>query len=172
MLNASIVTASCKPERLFISKISMFTRLPTILPRCNFRLQIRTQKSFMSELTASSSAKISSPQPDWKPGDKQPHPFGDAEFKALNPLELPSSYFLVISGVVPRPIAFVSSISGAGVGNLAPFSYFGVVAHDPPTVCVGICHKKDGTKKDTLVNIEETGEFVVNIISDWFVEGL
>lgn len=64
-----------------------------------------------------------------------------------------------------------STISGNGVRNIAPFSYFNIVAHNPPTVVIGICRRPDGSKKDTLINIEETGEFVVNIISDWFVEG-
>jgi flavin reductase (DIM6/NTAB) family NADH-FMN oxidoreductase RutF len=44
------------------------------------------------------------------------------------------------------------------------------VAHDPPTICIGIVTNRDGSKKDTLSNIDETGEFVVNIISEWMVE--
>jgi flavin reductase (DIM6/NTAB) family NADH-FMN oxidoreductase RutF len=56
------------------------------------------------------------------------------------------------------------------VNNLAPFSYFSAVGHDPPTVCIGICKNRDGKNKDTLQNIIETGEFVVNMISDWMVE--
>eukprot|EP00887_Chlorella_sp_A99_P004648 scaffold4.g4648.t1 len=56
--------------------------------------------------------------------------------------------------------------------NLAPYSYFNVLAHDPPTVAIGCCASRlrPHGKKDTLVNILETGEFVVNIISEWFVE--
>ena len=53
---------------------------------------------------------------------------------------------------------------------MSPYSYFNAVAHDPPTLCIGICKNRDGRNKDTLNNIEETGEFVVNIISDWMVE--
>jgi flavin reductase (DIM6/NTAB) family NADH-FMN oxidoreductase RutF len=72
--------------------------------------------------------------------------------------------------VVPRPIALTSTLSSSGIRNVAPFSYFNIVAHDPPTIVIGICKSPNGNKKDTLVNIEETGEFVVNIISDWMVE--
>jgi flavin reductase (DIM6/NTAB) family NADH-FMN oxidoreductase RutF len=117
-----------------------------------------------------SEANKPSPNPAWKPLDKQPHPFGNAAHKSIDPQALASSYFLTISAVVPRPVAFVSSRSAAGINNLAPFSYFNAVAHDPPTLCVGICKNRDGSNKDTLNNIEETGEFVVNIISDWMVE--
>lgn len=124
----------------------------------------RLQTRFMSE------EKRVSPNPSWKPPDKQPHPFGNAVHKSIDPQQLASSYFLTISAVVPRPVAFVSSRSAAGINNLAPFSYFNAVAHDPPTLCIGICKNRDGSNKDTLNNIEETGEFVVNIISDWMVE--
>ena len=76
----------------------------------------------------------------------------------------------MISGIVPRPIAFVSTLSKENIGNLAPYSYFGVVSHDPPLISVSICTKGEQVKKDTLVNIEDTNEFTVNIISDWFTE--
>jgi flavin reductase (DIM6/NTAB) family NADH-FMN oxidoreductase RutF len=52
--------------------------------------------------------------------------------------------------------------------NCAPFSYFTVVSHDPPLLVIGICTV--GKKKDTLVNIETTGQFVVNIMSTWYLE--
>ena len=57
--------------------------------------------------------------------------------------------------------------------NLAPFSYFGIVCHDPMLVSISVCTQREGNdrvKKDTLNNIEETGEFVVNIMSEWYVE--
>ncbi|EFN57380.1 hypothetical protein CHLNCDRAFT_14085, partial [Chlorella variabilis] len=59
-----------------------------------------------------------------------------------------------------------------GVGNLAPYSYFNVMAHNPPTVAIGCSTSRlrSHGKKDTLVNILETGQFVVNIMSEWFVE--
>jgi len=99
-----------------------------------------------------------------------PSPFGN-EFEGIETSDTSRSYYhLLISGVVPRPIAFVSSQSKGGVVNLAPFSYFGAIAHDPPTISIGVCNKRGGVKKDTLRNMEETGEFVVNIISEWMVD--
>ena len=97
-------------------------------------------------------------------------PFADAEHISIDPKSEKSVYSLMISGVTPRPTAFVSTLSAQGEGNLAPFSYFGLVAHDPPTVNVGIGVKSGGVKKDTLVNIEETGEFVINMISEWLID--
>ena len=71
----------------------------------------------------------------------------------------------VLTGVVvPRPIALISTVSADGVANLAPFSYFNAVADDPPTIVVGISRQADWKDKDTLVNIERTGEFVVNVV--------
>jgi flavin reductase (DIM6/NTAB) family NADH-FMN oxidoreductase RutF len=68
--------------------------------------------------------------------------------------------------VIPRPIAWVSTLSASGVGNLAPFSFFNMVAFDPPVLAIG-CNGKhaDGGLKDTLVNVGETGEFVVNLVT-------
>jgi len=112
-----------------------------------------------------------SPSPQWVPGDKQPSPHGaDVKHVSIDPQKESSVYSLMISSCVPRPVAFVSTVSAMGKGNLAPFSYFGIVSHDPPTLMLGICTKSGGVKKDTIVNIEATGELVVNIISDWMVE--
>src|SRR2546421_10636379 len=74
-------------------------------------------------------------------------------------------YKLLISSVVPRPIAWVSSIDAAGVANLAPFSYFMAITDQPPTIAFS-CSPRVGTKKDTLRNCEAMGEFVVNICDD------
>lgn len=62
----------------------------------------------------------------------------------LYPSDLKSCYFLMISAYVPRPIALVSSLSAAGIGNVAPYSYSGCVGHDPPTLVVSCCRKPDG----------------------------
>src|SRR5262245_26819747 len=78
-------------------------------------------------------------------------------------------YLMLISSVVPRPIAFVSTRSAAGVTNLAPFSYFNGVSSKPPIVSVSIGYRRWRgaiVKKDTLRNIEETGEFVVNVATE------
>jgi flavin reductase (DIM6/NTAB) family NADH-FMN oxidoreductase RutF len=73
------------------------------------------------------------------------------------------AYRLLVSVVVPRPIAWVSSISSQGQVNLAPFSFFNLVGDDPPTVMVSIGQKRGGVEKDTLHNILDTGEYVVHI---------
>ena len=88
----------------------------------------------------------------------------------LSRLSQPEIYKLLIGSVVPRPIAFVSSCNLKGEGNLAPFSFFNAVSSNPPCIIVSITRKSDGSKKDTLLNIEETGEFVVNTVAEWMVE--
>jgi flavin reductase (DIM6/NTAB) family NADH-FMN oxidoreductase RutF len=71
----------------------------------------------------------------------------------------------LINGLVsPRPIAWVSSLSGDGSRNLAPFSFFGAFSFDPPIVGVGP-GSRAGVNKDSLANIKATGEFVVNLVS-------
>lgn len=112
------------------------------------------------------------PHPDWAPPQLLPAPFEDGATVSLDPADLASCYPLMISAFVPRPIAFVSTLSDRFGGNLAPFSYSGLFNHDPPTVGFAIvanARAPDG-KKDTLANIDETGEFVVHIMSEWFVE--
>ncbi len=82
---------------------------------------------------------------------------------------LPDVQRILIGAVVPRPIAFVSTVSAAGILNLAPFSFFNAVCYDPPVVCFSIAHPPAGdprSQKDTLANIEATGEFVVNVVSE------
>lgn len=71
-------------------------------------------------------------------------------------------YRLLISLVTPRPIAWVTSVDGEGRVNLAPFSFFNVFGADPPVVVFAPNRKRDGSKKDTLNNVETTKEFVVN----------
>lgn len=75
-------------------------------------------------------------------------------------------YKLLVGAVVPRPIAFVSSISPEGVANLAPFSFFTVASANPPVLCFTASFREPN--KDTLVNIRATKEFVVNIVSEEF----
>ncbi|EKM60446.1 uncharacterized protein PHACADRAFT_133001 [Phanerochaete carnosa HHB-10118-sp] len=78
--------------------------------------------------------------------------------------EDPRWYRLMISGIVPRPIAFVSTVSDSGVENLAPFSWFNMVSHYPPLVSFSI--RDDGPRvKDTEANIKTMKGFVVNIMS-------
>lgn len=73
----------------------------------------------------------------------------------------------LMSGVViPRPIALVSTTSLSGVHNAAPFSYFNMVSNDPSIIMFSIEEQINGGKKDTLLNIEQTSEFVVNLVNE------
>ena len=66
--------------------------------------------------------------------------------------------------VAPRPIGWLTTLSVEGVINLAPFSFFNLLSYDPPFVMFSAgAHEADGGKKDTVVNIEATGEFVYNM---------
>lgn len=87
-------------------------------------------------------------------------------------------YKLLIGSVVPRPIAWVSSVDADGVRNLAPFSYFMAITHDPPTVAFSSGPRGADIgggvrgKKDTLHNVEVTREFVVNVVDDALAEAM
>jgi flavin reductase (DIM6/NTAB) family NADH-FMN oxidoreductase RutF len=80
-------------------------------------------------------------------------------------------YKLMSGAVVPRAIAWVSSVNANGQPNLAPFSYFTVVCAMPPTIlfCSGV-REGERAMKDTQYNIEQTGEFVVNFVSEALAE--
>jgi flavin reductase (DIM6/NTAB) family NADH-FMN oxidoreductase RutF len=77
-----------------------------------------------------------------------------------------SNYKLLTNLVVPRPIAWVTSQSAAGVINLAPFSFFNAIGSDPLYIFISVAHNDDGSLKDTGRNIEATGEFVVNLVTE------
>jgi flavin reductase (DIM6/NTAB) family NADH-FMN oxidoreductase RutF len=86
-------------------------------------------------------------------------------------LSVKENYKLIIGSVLPRPIAFVSTLSADGVSNLAPFSFFTGVSSNPPTICFVSSRKgTEAVKKDTLSNIEYSGEFVVNVVTEDIVE--
>ena len=67
------------------------------------------------------------------------------------------------SCVIPRPIAWISSLGSDGVNNLAPYSQFQNLTFDPPYVMFAANQTTDGRRKDTVVNAEQTGEFVYNM---------
>src|SRR5262249_48155805 len=71
-------------------------------------------------------------------------------------------YQALVGVVVPRPIAWVTTVNEEGRVNLAPFSFFNAFGANPPVVVFSPTLRRDGTKKDTLLNVEATGEFVVN----------
>ena len=84
-------------------------------------------------------------------------------------------YKLLIGCIVPRPIAFVSTISVDGKANLAPFSFFNGIGSDPMTLLFCPVNKGDGSEKDTLRNAKPAaeggvGQFVVNVATEAYVE--
>ena len=83
----------------------------------------------------------------------------------IDPKDYDGFYNVMKAVVVPRPIAFVSSVSETGEINLAPYSFFNAVCYDPPTIIVSIQRLTPDKPKDTLNNIEATGEFVVNVVN-------
>ncbi|MGM0846123.1 MAG: flavin reductase family protein [Bacillota bacterium] len=86
-------------------------------------------------------------------------------------LEWKDAYKLLVGSIVPRPIAFVSTLDENGKANLAPFSFFTAISADPMLVCFSPMRRgTDGGKKDTLNNIESTKEFVINVVSEEFTE--
>ena len=85
------------------------------------------------------------------------------DFAAIPPRE---RYKLLISTVTPRPIAWVVSQNAQGHLNAAPFSFFNAFSGEPPVVGIGISSHEPGRPKDTRNNISQTGQFVVNLVSD------
>ncbi len=78
-------------------------------------------------------------------------------------------YKLMVGVIVPRPIAFVSTVDAGGCCNLAPFSFFTAISANPPVICFSpMVRGGDSLYKDTLNNIRATGEFVVNVVSEDF----
>lgn len=81
-------------------------------------------------------------------------------------------YSMLISLVVPRPIAFVTTIDENGIVNAAPFSFFNLMGNDPPVLAIGIGKdqsRKNGLK-DSAYNIQTTKEFVVNVVNEKIIE--
>ncbi|HEX4222670.1 MAG TPA: flavin reductase family protein [Pseudonocardiaceae bacterium] len=79
-------------------------------------------------------------------------------------LDAKDAYKLLIGSIIPRPIAWISTVSTTGIGNLAPVSFFTCVGRKPPRISLSMQPKSDGvTLKDSFVNIRDTGEFVTNM---------
>ncbi|KIV88633.1 hypothetical protein PV10_08299 [Exophiala mesophila] len=121
-----------------------------------------------------------SPDPTWKYGQgvsissseiqqDQRHSHREID-PYVEPRSMIQNYKLLISGV-PRPISFISTVSSEGTRNLSPFSYFQVVDHDPPIFVVGFSARAS-RPKDTRTNLEQTGECVINIVSEHMIEGV
>jgi len=83
------------------------------------------------------------------------------DFEALPPRD---AYGWLITTILPRPIAWVSTLSPEGRGNLAPFSFFQGVTANPPTLMISPVNTREGAKKDTVRNLEKIPEFVVSLV--------
>jgi flavin reductase (DIM6/NTAB) family NADH-FMN oxidoreductase RutF len=114
--------------------------------------------------------RIQPPNASWTPGTPIPSPVGEMVSIDAAGLDLVATYKLMAGGILPRPIAFVSTVNADGSCNLAPFSYFNAVSSIPPTIMFAVTYKSNGDKKDTLINIERSGEFVVNTVSEWMAQ--
>lgn len=136
----------------------------------NFKEIEASRKPFDSSLGVS---VTQTPAPNWKYGDGTSDSSSREKSHVLiDPNEegraMISNYKLLVSAI-PRPVSFVSTLAKDGTPNLAPFSYFQVVDHDPVILVIGFSARA-GRPKDTQRNLEETGECVISILSEHFVE--
>lgn len=145
-------------------------------PHPDFKKVEGSRPDFDREATFSFTKTVA---PSWKPGsgaNDLPIPAGakhitiDPHAEGRPPVY---NYKLMTSAIVPRPIAFVSTLSKDGkTTNLAPFSYFQMINHDPPLFIIGFTGGLDTAPqaKHSLHNLHETGECTINIISEHFLE--
>jgi flavin reductase (DIM6/NTAB) family NADH-FMN oxidoreductase RutF len=91
------------------------------------------------------------------------------DFRTLSAKE---RYKLLLSTIVPRPIAWIVTLDRQGRVNVAPFSFFNAFATDPPIVGIGIGSYDSGRPKDTRRNIRDTGQFVINLVSEDMAEAM
>ncbi|KAI6044123.1 hypothetical protein EDC04DRAFT_2599711 [Pisolithus marmoratus] len=138
------------------------------LPPFNHDAHIKFTESSNTSWTFGQKIENTESGRKWLEGEQQ-------GWKVINTAEDTARlYPLMISAIVPRPIAFVSSVSGTGVENLAPFSvfrcesWFNMVTHNPPLV--SFCCSNNPRLKDTPTNVKNGLGFTVNIISEPFVE--
>ena len=93
----------------------------------------------------------------------------EVDLDALSPRD---RYKLLTAVVVPRPVAWVTTVDGAGVVNAAPYSFFNLFGQDPALIVLGFERRGDGEMKDTARNIRDTGELVVNIATPALTEAM
>lgn len=124
-----------------------------------------------------------SPDPRWTYGQGVRTRDGDSAVPSHREIDpyapdrpMISNYRLLVSGIAPRPVGFLSTVSSDGRKNLAPFSYFQVVDHDPPTFVVGFSSRAGaaaaGPGKDSYRNLRDTGECVINTVSEDMIEAV
>lgn len=85
-------------------------------------------------------------------------------------IETQEKYRLLVGGITPRPIAWISTRSKAGIDNVAPYSFFTVASCNPPVLLYTQVPQKNFVDKDTLQNLQETGECVINIVNSNLLE--
>lgn len=90
----------------------------------------------------------------------------------LSSMSKGDGYKLIASLVMPRPIAWITSVDAAGVVNAAPYSFFNLLSADPPLAGVGFSAASDRDGKDTLANVRATGELVINLVSEDLAEAM
>lgn len=118
-----------------------------------------------------------SPYPEWKYGQGVPDNGANLAQKhhEIDPYDpsrpMINNYRLLVSGIAPRPVGFLSTVSSKGQKNLSPFSYFQVIDHDPPMFIVGFS-SRPGRVKDTYRNLKETKECVINTVSENMIEAV
>ncbi|KAM0563033.1 hypothetical protein ACHAPJ_001877 [Fusarium lateritium] len=165
-MNSSAATAAAKPAFSAVQPVTNFEE--TIADRPDFD---NSDKSI--EVTKS-------PNPSWSFGegvrDSQSPAVNDKVHQEIDPYSpdrsVGQNYRLLISGIAPRPIGFISTLSKDGkTKNLSPFSYFQVVDHDPPMFIVSFSSRY-GPVKDTYQNLKDTGECVINTVSENMIEAV
>eukprot|EP01099_Mayorella_cantabrigiensis_P003437 TRINITY_DN2635_c0_g1_i1.p1 TRINITY_DN2635_c0_g1~~TRINITY_DN2635_c0_g1_i1.p1 ORF type:complete len:292 (-),score=42.47 TRINITY_DN2635_c0_g1_i1:18-893(-) len=169
------------------SRFCVSTRLPISLEKPFSSTFITKSCSLLSKPCSSSSSSngssssshvptrikyIDPPNSDWVAPQKISSPVNEMVTYDASKLKGSKLYEILIGGVLPRPIGFVSTISSNGAVNLAPFSFFNGVSSSPPCVILSLTKTAQGGKKDTLINIEETKEFVVNTAAKWMSQPL
>ena len=143
----------------------------------NFKKAESSRPDFNHNLHPTAVTK--SPNPDWRFGSGVKNGVDtemEKSFVDIDPYAegrpMMANYRLLVSGVVPRPIGFLSTVSGDGKSeNLSPFSYFQVIDHNPPTFIIGFS-SRPGRPKDTYKNLLETGECTINIVSENMIEAV
>lgn len=153
--------AAPAPSPFVLSRSEDFDKINAARPQFDYKLPITT---------------TSSPAPGWKYGesttnhgyDQSTHEHVEIDPSARSFIH---NYKLLVSAI-PRPISFVSTVSKDGTQkNLAPFSYFQVVDHDPPIFVIGFSGRPSRLK-DTRRNLLETGECVISVVSEHMIEGV
>ncbi|KAJ4015258.1 hypothetical protein NW766_005590 [Fusarium irregulare] len=164
-LNSSTAAAVATPKPAFSAVQPVTNFAETIANRPDFDHSNRPM-----EITKS-------PDPVWSYGDGvRTGPVANSAHKEIDPYSsdrsVSQNYRLLISGIAPRPVGFISTVSKDGkTKNLAPFSYFQMVDHDPPMFIVSFS-SRNGQMKDTYQNMKDTKECVINTVSENMIEAV